>query len=48
MLDTLKTSAVGSGGFAIQWIEFVPELVKIGVGLATIVYLCVKIKKEWK
>ena len=46
MLDTLKTAAVGSGSFVMQFIGMIPDIVKAGVGIATIVYLAVKIKKE--
>ena len=46
MLDTLKTASVGSGGFLVQFMEVVPDLVKIAVGVATVIYLGVKIKKE--
>lgn len=46
MLDTLKTAAVGSGSFIMQFVGMVPDMVKVGVGIATILYLAVKIKKE--
>ena len=46
MIDTVKTAGVGSGGFIVQFIEMVPDMVKVGVGIATIVYLAVKVKKE--
>ena len=46
MLDTLKTAAVGSGSFIMQFVGMVPDMVKGGVGIATILYLAVKIKKE--
>ena len=29
MIDTLKTSCVGGGGFAVQFIEMVPDMVKV-------------------
>ena len=40
-VDTLKTSGVGVSG----WL---PELVSLMVGIATLVYLVVKIRKELK
>ena len=46
MLDTLKTAAVGSGSFIMQFMGMVPDMVKVAVGLATVCYLVVKIKKE--
>ena len=50
-LDTLKSGVIGSGGFSIQFIDFLPEMVKLGVGFVTIVYFCYKIallRKELK
>ena len=46
MLDTLKTAAVGSGSIIMQFVGMVPDMVKVGVVIATILYLAVKIKKE--
>tara|TARA_Y100001963_G_C6660466_1_gene390189 strand:+ start:657 stop:806 length:150 start_codon:yes stop_codon:yes gene_type:complete len=46
MLDTLKTASVGAGGFGVQFMSMLPEMVKVAVGIATVVYLAVKIKKE--
>ena len=46
--DTLKTASIGGGSFLMQFIEMVPELVKVGVGLVTIVYLGIKVYKELK
>ena len=46
MLDTIKTAGVGSGGFIVQFMEMLPDMVKVAVGVATVVYLIVKIKKE--
>ena len=46
MVDTLKTASVGTGGFMVQYINMVPEIVKVAVGVATVAYLIVKIKKE--
>ena len=48
MIDTLKNTSIGTSGFLLQFIEMVPELVKVGVGLVTIVYLGLKIYKEFK
>ena len=47
-IDTLKTTGIGGTSFAIQCIEFIPEFVRVLVGIVTIVYLIVKIRKELK
>ena len=46
MIDTLKTGGIGGCSFAMQFIAMVPEMVKVAVGIVTVVYLVVKIKKE--
>ena len=46
MLDTLKTTGTGLGGFWISLWEWLPEIVSLAVGIATLVYLIVKIRKE--
>ena len=48
MLDTLKNTSVGTSGFLLQFIEIVPEIVKVGVGIATICYLIVQIRKDYR
>ena len=48
MIDTLKTVSVGGGGLFVQFLDMVPEMVKVGVGVMTIVYLGVKVYKELK
>ena len=48
MIDTLKTVGVGGGGFFVQFLDVVPEIVKVGVGVMTIIYLGVKVYKELK
>ena len=48
MLDTLKTVTAGAGGITITWIEWLPVVVRILVGLATVVYILVKAYKEYK
>ena len=48
MIDTLKTTGIGSGGLLVQFLDVVPELVKLGVGVLTIIYLGLKIYKEFK
>ena len=43
-LDTLKSVAIGGGSITIQYMEMLPEIVRIGVGIATIVYFLYKIQ----
>ena len=46
MVDTLKTVSVGAGGFGVQFMSMLPEMVRVGVGLATIVYIVIRVYKE--
>ena len=48
MIDSLKTIAAGAGGITITWIEWLPVAVRVGVGIATIIYIGVKTYKEYK
>jgi len=48
MIDTLKTEGIGLGGWWLSISGWLPELVSLGVGIATLVYLIIKIKKELK
>ncbi len=48
MVDSLKTVTAGAGGVTITWLEFLPMMVRVAVGVATFVYICVKIYKEIK
>ena len=47
-LDTLKTLGVGAGGMGVTWIEWLPPTVRIAVGVASFVYICVKTLKLLK
>ena len=50
-LDSLKSAVIGSGGLSIQHMLFLPEMIRLGVGLITIVYFVYKIiliKKQLK
>ena len=42
-VDTLKSAVIGGGGMTVQFIEMLPELIRLGVGIATIVYFVYKI-----
>ena len=48
MEDTLKTTGAGLGGFWISLWGWLPEVVSLSVGIATLVYLIIKIGKELK
>jgi|TARA_R110002050_G_scaffold102656_6_gene211358 hypothetical protein len=42
-LDTLKSAVVGGGSMTIQCISILPDIVRLGVGITTIVYFVFKI-----
>jgi high-affinity Fe2+/Pb2+ permease len=46
MIDTLKTTGAGMGGFFISLWGWLPEAVSLSVGIATLIYLVIKIIKE--
>ena len=46
MEETLKTTGAGLGGFWLSLWGWVPEVVSLSVGIATLVYLIIKIGKE--
>ena len=46
MIDTIKTASVGAGGFGVQFMSMLPEMVRVGVGIATIIYIAIKVYKE--
>ena len=48
MGDTLKTTASGSIVSAITWMDWLPAVVSVCVGLMTAVYLGIKIYKEMR
>jgi hypothetical protein len=48
MIDTLKTTGAGIGGFWLSLWGWLPEIVSLFVGIATLVYLIIKIRKELK
>jgi|TARA_R100000808_G_scaffold20474_1_gene44262 hypothetical protein len=47
-MDILKTMGVGLTGMGITWIEWLPVVIRVAVGLASLVYLFVKIHNELK
>ena len=48
MIDTLKTTGTGMGGWWLSISGWLPEVVSLSVGIATLVYLIIKIRKELK
>ena len=46
MIDTLKTTGAGISGWWLSVSGWLPEVVSLSVGIATLVYLIVKIRKE--
>tara|TARA_Y100001951_G_C11176377_1_gene203320 strand:+ start:46 stop:198 length:153 start_codon:yes stop_codon:yes gene_type:complete len=48
ILDTLKTTGIGGTSFIIQCIEYIPEVIRVLVGIVTVIYLIVQIRKDLK
>ena len=48
IIDTLKTTGAGVSGWWLSVSGWLPEVVSLGVGIATLVYLIIKIYKELK
>jgi len=48
IVDTLKTTGTGIGGWWLSVSGWLPEAVSLCVGIATLIYLIIKIKKELK
>ena len=48
MLDTLKTTGAGVSGWWLSISGWLPEIVSLFVGIATLTYLIIKIYKELK
>ena len=48
IVDTLRTEGIGLGGWWLSISGWLPELVSLCVGIATLLYLIIKIKKELK
>ena len=46
MIDTLKTTGAGVSGWWLSISGWLPGIVSLGVGIATLVYLIIKIRKE--
>ena len=48
MIDSLKTIGVSATGIGVTWIEWLPVTVRVLVGLATLIYIFLKIHNEIK
>ena len=48
MLDTLRTEGIGLSGWWLSISGWLPGVVSLSVGIATLIYLVIKIKKELK
>ncbi len=48
MIDSAKTMAVSVTGIGVTWIDWLPVVVRVAVGLASLVYLFLKIHNELK
>jgi len=48
MIDTFRTEGIGLSGWWLSVSGWLPEVVSLCVGIATLVYLIVKIRKELK
>ena len=48
MINSLKTMIVSVTGFGVTWIEWLPVVVRVAVGIATFVYICAKAYNEIK
>ena len=46
MVDSLKIITAGISGITVTWIEWLPVVVRVFVGIATFIYICVKTYKE--
>lgn len=45
MIDSLKTTTAGTSAMVVTWMEWLPIAVRVMVGVATFIYILVKIYK---
>ena len=45
MIDSIKTTTAGTGAVVLTWVEWLPLAVRVLVGVATFIYICLKIYK---
>ena len=43
MIDSLRTTSAGVGGMVVTWMEWLPIAVRVLVGVATFIFICLKI-----
>ena len=48
MLDSFKTPTAGTSAMVVTWMEWLPIAVRVLVGFATFLYICLKIYKLMK
>tara|TARA_R100001015_G_C4615874_1_gene171908 strand:+ start:1033 stop:1179 length:147 start_codon:yes stop_codon:yes gene_type:complete len=48
MIDSLKTTTAGTSAMVVTWMEWLPIAVRVMVGVATFIYICLKIYKLMK
>ncbi len=48
MIDTLRTSGAGVGGLVLTFMEWIPDMVRLGIGGVTLVYMVFKLIKAMK
>ena len=48
IIDTLKTTGAGVSGWWLSVSGWLPQIVSLSVGIATLIYLIIKIYKELK
>ncbi len=46
MIDTLRTEGIGLSGWWLSISGWLPEVISLCVGIATLLYLVIKISKE--
>ena len=48
IIDTLKTTGAGMGGWWLSVNGWLPDLISLMIGIATLTYLIIKIRKQLK
>jgi len=48
VIDTLRTSGAGVGGLVLTFMEWIPDMVRLGIGGVTLVYMVFKLIKAMK
>ncbi len=47
IIDSVKTASVGLSGILVTWVDWLPVVVRVAVGIATFYYMLYKAKNEW-